>query len=132
VKVPSPLLRSSDVQTPELIVQARLRCAVAERAVLVVPEELEWRTTVDARCDEVQQPVAVDVIDDHASRQCNGVQPGASGHIGEATDVLARGKGARRDQLCARHAVRIRAREHVGDVQQPPHFEVIGPLAQIP
>ena len=78
-----------------------------------------WSPKPIARHDDVEQPVAVEVLDDRAAGHAVHAEPDLGRHVGEARQRIGRREPRRADTERRRHPVGISAEGHVGDVQQP-------------
>ena len=131
MKVPSQLLRSSDLRTgnlpaaaqhqdvhaavivviglnhvepAELVARPACAAAIRERAVAVVVKVVQRRAHVVARGDDVQQAVVIEVVHDHSAGHGKEIQPGCGSHVDETADVLLGFKFRGRDQILRGHA----------------------------
>ena len=99
--------------------QARLLRALGEGPVPVVVEEPELAPQVPGGDHEVEEPVAVQVLQDDPARQAAQVEADLGRNVGEAADVRLRREMRRADQPRGRHPVGVFPERHVGDVEQP-------------
>ena len=143
VRVPSPLLHPAapqhedvritvivvvgvdDVQAARLADQARRFGAVGERPIAVVAEVPHLVAHSHGREHDVEEAVAIEVIQDGpAGVSLDGqAQPGRD--VVEPLDVVFGGEDLRRDAPLRRHLVRIFPQGHVGDVHEPAGAEVV-------
>jgi hypothetical protein len=77
------------------------------------------------RSDDVEQAVAVEVLDDAAAGEADLVDAGVHGDVGEPLDVVLGLQHGWRDQPLPGNLVRILADRHVGNVQQPGGSEIL-------
>ena len=104
---------------------------VAKGAVALVMIVAQRLARVDAREDDVEQAVVVEVLD-HRRRRRGRCAPSP---FSAATSTKRPGSSARRehariDPVLRRHRARVGSERHVRDVQQPPHLEIVGMLAE--
>jgi hypothetical protein len=84
-----------------------------------------------ARADDVQRPVVVEVVDDDAAGGPDRVEPELRRDVDESADVLSGIECRSRDQVLRRHFCRIPAADHVSDIQQPLHLQIVRQQRQV-
>ena len=78
------------VQPAQLAVEPCRGGPFGERAIAVVAEVVHRAATVEVGRDDVEAPVAGEIVDDDASRRRDDVQAGLRSHVAEAPDVFRR------------------------------------------
>jgi len=90
---------------------------------------------VRRRSEDVQAPVAVEVLQDRPAREIAAVQAERGREVRETRELGLRGEDLRGDELVRRQPRRILAQGHGGDVEQPlraqRHLEVSRGLARL-
>src|SRR5687768_9419359 len=113
-----------DVQPAELFCQPGSGRLLGKGGVSIAAEEPEPLATVDARSDDVETAIVVEVVDDHAAGRRNRNEPGTRSDIMKTSDLFGRRECAWRDEVRERHLRRVSAGEHMRKVQQPTHLEL--------
>ena len=119
-----------DVDAAQLIEHTRPLGDVLEPAGARVVVDAQRVAGADARQNDVEATVVVEIVEDHTARACAQREPGLVRDVREARR-RARAR-SRRDQISWRHAIRVLADRHVGDVQQPSQLEVFGSTCECP
>ena len=104
---------------------------VAKRAVALMMIVAKRQARIDAGDNDVEQAVVIDVFDHGSAGEPRLAKPLFRRDVNEAARIFGGGEHAWIDPVLLGHAVRIGAKRHVGDVQQPPHIEVVGMLAKV-
>ena len=120
----------NQVQPAQLTVEPGCGRSLGERAIPVVAEVVQGSATVEVGGDDVVAPGAGEIIDDDTSGRGYDIQAGLRSHVAETPDVFRRHERCRRNQIRGRNPVRIPTDGHVGEVEKPPHLEVVGLLLQ--
>ncbi len=118
------------VQPAQLAVEPRCGRPFGERAVAVVAEVVQRTATVEVGRDDVEAPVAGEIVDDDASRRRDDIETGLRSHVAETPDVFGGRERGRRNQIGRRNLVGIPADGHVREIEKPSHLEVVGLLLQ--
>ena len=78
------------VQAAQLVGEAGFSGLVGESPVSVVMEKVHRLAGVVGRCNDVEQAVILEIVDDYAGSHRKQIQPCLRSHIGEASDALGR------------------------------------------
>ena len=114
------------IRTADDAVQARLRRAIDIAAMPIGHEEVDWIVQSPRGREQIEHPVAIEILDTEPARKPGYVRADILRHIDESWEGRVRLRAQIRNQILPRHERRISAHRHVRDVEQPPGAEVVG------
>ncbi len=123
-----------EVQAACLTGEPRFRGLIGESSISVVMEVVHRLAKVPIRCGDVQQAVILEIVDNYTGSHGEQFQSCLGSHVGEASYCRAgsalagrgRPKRRQRQQIFWRNAGGVVPHIHIGKIQQPFHFEIVG------
>ena len=103
---------------------------VGERSVPVVAIEPDRAVGIPRRGHDVEQAVAVEVLDNRSAAEVEGVDAERGGDVHEPADVIRRIERVGRDPVRRVQGRRVVADRHVRKVQEPSDLQVAGTTPQ--
>ena len=96
--------------------------------------QVEQHFAVDrpAGGEDIELPVAIEILDHRRARIVHPVDPGKVGNIGEFGPVIAIDRAGHGQQVFGRDIVRIAAQRHMRDVEQPLGPVIVRPCLEHP
>ena len=92
---------------------------VRKGAVPPIAEKAQLSGQIRCRDEEIEIPVAVEVVGHGSTRKAEGVQSKSRSHIDPVRKRCLRFKGFGRNPMSGRHLLGILPQGHIGDVEQP-------------